>query len=68
MSRKPLDSTVIALANTVAAKDPYMLNHQHRVAEIGCAIADKMGCGPQIIKGISKAHPLPEKGGFSLHR
>jgi HD-GYP domain-containing protein (c-di-GMP phosphodiesterase class II) len=66
MSRKPLDSTVIALANTVAAKDPYMLTHQHRVAEIACAIAEKMGCGPQIIKGMRVSGFLHDLGKIAV--
>lgn len=66
MSRQPLDSTVIALANTVAAKDPYMLNHQHRVAEIACAIAGKMGCGPQIVKGLRVLGFLHDLGKIAI--
>ncbi|MEW6657385.1 MAG: HD domain-containing phosphohydrolase [Thermodesulfobacteriota bacterium] len=52
MSLKPLCGIVMALANTVAAKDLYMARHQHRVAHIACAIAKKMGAEPEFIEGL----------------
>ena len=49
---KTLDAVIRTMALTVEMRDPYTAGHQHRVAELACAIAAKMGLSPEIIKGI----------------
>jgi len=67
MSQKPLNGTVMALANTIAAKDPYMLHHQHRVAHIACAIAQKMGAiEPEFIEGLRVIGFLQDLGKIAV--
>ena len=49
---KALRSTINAIAITVELKDPYTSGHQHRVADLACAIAREMGLSEEAINGI----------------
>jgi HD-GYP domain-containing protein (c-di-GMP phosphodiesterase class II) len=66
MPRKPLNGTVMALANTVAAKDPYILGHQHRVAHIACAIGKKMGADTEFTEGLRVMGFLQDLGKIAI--
>jgi len=66
MSLNPLSGTVDALAFAVAAKDPYMLTHQRRVAQIACAIAEEMGADPHYIEGIRVLGLLHDLGKIAI--
>lgn len=40
-------STITALSNTVELRDPYTAGHQHRVAKLARAVAQRMGYGEE---------------------
>ncbi|MBN2619718.1 PAS domain S-box protein, partial [candidate division WOR-3 bacterium] len=50
-----LNGTVNALASTTEKRDPYTAGHQHRVAQLACAIAREMGLSEEEIEGIRVA-------------
>ena len=49
---KALRDTIKAMALTVEMKDPYTSGHQHRVADLACAIAREMDLPEEEIDGI----------------
>jgi putative nucleotidyltransferase with HDIG domain len=56
----------MALADTIAVKDPYMISHQSRVAQIACAIAEKMGGDSDFIEGIRAMSLLHDLGKLAV--
>lgn len=50
-----LNGTVHALASTTEKRDPYTAGHQHRVAQLACAIAREMNLSEEQIEGIRVA-------------
>jgi putative nucleotidyltransferase with HDIG domain len=50
-----LNGTVHALASTTEKRDPYTAGHQHRVAQLACAIASEMNLPENEIEGIRVA-------------
>lgn len=64
--QKPLSDAVIALSNTVAAKDPFIVKHQLRVAHIACAIAQKMGADREFIEGMRVIGLLHDLGKIAV--
>lgn len=50
--RRSLEATIEAIAATVEMRDPYTAGHQHRVADLACAIAQEMGIGGGALEGI----------------
>jgi PAS domain S-box-containing protein len=59
---KTLDAVIRTMALTVEMRDPYTAGHQHRVAELACAIAAKMGLSSEIIKGIGVVGAIHDIG------
>ena len=59
---KTLDAVIRTMALTVEMRDPYTAGHQHRVAELACAIAAKMGLSPEKIKGIGVVGAIHDIG------
>jgi response regulator RpfG family c-di-GMP phosphodiesterase len=53
---------VTALAGTIAARDPYMAGHAHRVAELSRRIAEAMGAAPDDVELLENAALLHEIG------
>jgi PAS domain S-box-containing protein/putative nucleotidyltransferase with HDIG domain len=53
--QKVLNGTVHALASTTEKRDPYTAGHQHRVAQLACAIAEEMGYAEEELEGIKVA-------------
>jgi len=53
--KRVLNGTVNALASTTEKRDPYTAGHQHRVAQLACAIAREMGLSDEEIEGIRVA-------------
>jgi PAS domain S-box-containing protein len=49
---KALRETIKAIAITIEMKDPYTSGHQHRVADLACAIAREMDLPEEEIDGI----------------
>lgn len=64
--RNLLDGAIMALANTIAANDPYMIFHQGRVAKIACAIAVKLGADAKFIEGIRAMGLLHDLGKLAI--
>lgn len=50
-----LNGTVHALASTTEKRDPYTAGHQHRVAQLACAIAREMNLSEELIEGLRVA-------------
>lgn len=46
------EAAVGAIGATMEARDPYTAGHQHRVADLGAAIAAEMGLPEKTVKGI----------------
>jgi PAS domain S-box-containing protein len=57
-----LDAVIRTMALTVEMRDPYTAGHQHRVAELACAIAAKMGLSIEKIKGIGVVGAIHDIG------
>jgi putative two-component system response regulator len=50
------------MALMVEIRDPYTAGHQHRVAQLACAIAEKMGLAAPTIEGLRIAGILHDVG------
>jgi putative two-component system response regulator len=57
-----LDASIRSMARMVEIRDPYTAGHQHRVAQLACAIAEKMEMAPETINGIRIAGLLHDVG------
>jgi len=64
--RKALGITVQAINAVVGARDPYTKGHQHRVADLACAIAREMGLSGERIEGIHMAGKIHDIGKISV--
>ena len=60
--REILDASIRSMALMAEIRDPYTAGHQQRVAQLACAIAEKMGLAPKTIKGIHIAGILHDIG------
>ena len=60
--RQILNASIRSMALMVEIRDPYTAGHQQRVAELACAIAEKMGLPPSTIDGIRIAGILHDVG------
>ena len=60
--RRVLNGTVHALASTTEKRDPYTAGHQHRVAQLACAIAREMRLVEDDIEGIRVAGIIHDIG------
>lgn len=60
--RNMLDASIRAMALMVEIRDPYTAGHQQRVAQLACAIAEKMGFAADAIEGIRIAGLLHDVG------
>jgi putative nucleotidyltransferase with HDIG domain len=47
-----LEQTIAMMARAVETRDPYTAGHQHRVAQIAVAIAERMGLAPDRVDGL----------------
>jgi len=63
---KAMNGTVQAIALTVESRDRYTAGHQKRVAQLGCAIARKLGFTSDQIQGIRIAGLLHDIGKISV--
>jgi putative two-component system response regulator len=57
-----LHASIYSMALMTEIRDPYTAGHQHRVAQLACAIAAKMGLSAGIIEGIQIAGILHDVG------
>jgi putative two-component system response regulator len=60
--RETLEASIRAMVLMVEIRDPYTAGHQQRVAQLACAIAGKMGIGPDAAEGIRIAGLLHDVG------
>jgi len=60
--RQILNASIRSMALMVEIRDPYTAGHQQRVAQLACAIAEKMGLAPTTIDGIRIAGILHDVG------
>lgn len=60
--RAMLNASIRSMALMVEIRDPYTAGHQQRVAQLACAIAEKMGLAPMVIDGIRIAGILHDVG------
>jgi len=57
-----LEEIIQAISRIVEAKDPYTAGHQQRVANLACAIAEKMGLSKDQVDGIRMAGAIHDIG------
>jgi len=57
-----LEETIRTLAFTVEVRDPYTAGHQRRVAELSCAISEKMKLSPEEVRGVKMAALIHDVG------
>ena len=60
-----LEGIIQAMARTVESRDPYTAGHQHRVALLSVAIAEKMGIPKDQIEGVRMAGRIHDLGKIS---
>ena len=60
--RQMLNASIRSMALMVEIRDPYTAGHQERVAQLACAIAEKMGIESEMIEGIRIAGILHDVG------
>ena len=61
-----LDGVIRIIAQIVETRDPYTAGHQQRVAELACAMAEKMGFSPDQVKGIRMAGLIHDLGKIAV--
>lgn len=64
--RKALEGSIQAMALMVVMRDPYTAGHQHRVADLACAIAREMGLFDDQIDCIRLAATIHDIGKISI--
>jgi putative two-component system response regulator len=60
--REILNASISAMALMAEIRDPYTAGHQQRVAQLACAIAEKMGLAAGTIEGLRIAGILHDVG------
>lgn len=65
-SPKSRVSTVLALAHTIEAKDPYTAGHTWRVARYGALLAAELGYPPERIERVSLGGSLHDIGKLAV--
>lgn len=65
-TRKALEATIHAISSLAERRDPYVAGHQHRVADLACAIATQMGLTTDRIEGIGLAAAIHDIGKISI--
>ena len=61
-----MDSIVQVIESVMAARDPYTVTHQQRVAQISLVVAREMGLGEQQISNLEMAARLHDFGKISV--
>ena len=60
--QRTMESTILALANTLELRDPYTAGHQRRVAQLGKAIALRIGLDAERAEAIYLAGMIHDIG------
>jgi HD-GYP domain-containing protein (c-di-GMP phosphodiesterase class II) len=63
---KNMDSIVHVIENAMAARDPYTVTHQRRVAQLSSALAREMGLEAQQTRNLMMAARLHDFGKISI--
>ena len=63
---RTLDGTIRAIARTVECRDSYTADHQRRVAQLACAIAEEMGFASEQVEVVQVAGLLHDIGKLSV--
>ncbi|MDO9110648.1 MAG: response regulator, partial [Desulfatirhabdiaceae bacterium] len=61
-----LSGVIRIIAQIVETRDAYTAGHQQRVAELACAMAEKMGFSPDQVKGIRMAGLIHDLGKIAV--
>jgi HD-GYP domain-containing protein (c-di-GMP phosphodiesterase class II) len=61
-----MEALVQVMEATIAARDPYTVNHQRRVTEIACSIGKKMGLSKDRLRGLRIAGMLHDLGKIAI--
>lgn len=64
--RRTFDETVNALASAIKTRNPHTADHQRRVTQLACAIAEEMGLSEEQIEGIRVAGTLHDIGKINI--
>lgn len=61
-----LEGTIHTVSMAVELRDPYTAGHQRRVAELSCAIAQKMGLDEERVRGIRLGATIHDIGKIGI--
>ena len=64
--RRALSDTVAALGATVAMRDPYTANHERRVAQLGCLMAERLGWSREALERLRMAALVHDVGKIAV--
>ena len=64
--QETLDGVIRIIAQIVETRDAYTAGHQQRVAELACAMAEKMGFSQDRVKGILMAGIIHDLGKIAV--
>jgi PAS domain S-box-containing protein len=64
--RKAVGSTIQVLVSALESRDPYTAGHQHRSADLACAIAQEIGLPKDKIEGLRMAGVIHDIGKLSI--
>jgi putative two-component system response regulator len=64
--QKAMEGSVQAIALAVEMRDPYTSGHQHRVADLACAIATEIGLSEDRIYGLKMASLIHDLGKLTI--
>jgi len=64
--RKAVGSTIQVLVSALETRDPYTAGHQHRSANLACAIATEIGLSEDQIEGLRMAGVIHDIGKLSI--
>jgi PAS domain S-box-containing protein/putative nucleotidyltransferase with HDIG domain len=65
-TKKVLEDVVLTLSSIVEKRDPYTAGHQHRVADLACAIAGELNLPEVQIEGIRVAGIIHDIGKINV--
>jgi putative two-component system response regulator len=61
-----IENALFSLANAIEAKDPYTQGHVRRVAELGVALAQKMGLSSKMVEAVRLGGILHDVGKIGI--
>jgi PAS domain S-box-containing protein len=64
--QKSLDATISTIAGIVEYRDPYTAGHEHRVAQLACAIGQELGLPERQIDGLRVAGHIHDLGKIAV--